>query len=106
MKKNIDQLKKIYENMDEDTKIFAHKLIEELDFMEGDLDELKAQIKKEGATIVGKNTKGFDVIQEHPAQKSYNTMIKNYNSTIRQLCSLLPESNAGVDELEKWRDEQ
>ena len=35
---------------------------------------------------------GFETYSEHPAQKSYNTMIRNYNATLKQLADLAPES--------------
>ena len=36
---------------------------------------------------------------ETPAQKTYNTMIKNYNATIKALVDLMPEGAAANDEL-------
>lgn len=91
-------LKDIYSSLDKDKMVFAEKLIDQLLFMQATLTELQGKIKDEGAVIESTNGNGFTTYNEHPAQKSYNTMIKNYNSTIKQLLDLIPEK-ASSDEL-------
>lgn len=96
---NYEKLAQIFANLDEDKKIFADKLCRQLAFMDNTLDELQDKIKTEGAITEGINGNGFNVLSEHPAQKSYNAMIKNYNSTIKALTDLLPEDDKDSDEL-------
>jgi len=84
------------ELVSDDKKTIAERLCEEAAFMAATLDRLKAQIDQEGATLKSKNGNGFDVVMENPAQKSYNTMIKNYNTTFKGLIGLFPE-NAQVE---------
>lgn len=73
----------------------AQTLIEEAAFMQVTLSELKNKIKREGATYVMKN--GSQSIKvEHPAQKSYNTMINRYTAACNQLISLLPKDEKVV----------
>ena len=45
------------------------------------------------------NGNGFEVMQESPAQVSYNRMIKNYTSTVKQILAELPkgEVNKAAD---------
>ena len=45
------------------------------------------------------NQTGFEVKAEHPAQKSFNIMIKNYNATIKLLIDLLSETEDEKDAL-------
>jgi hypothetical protein len=98
--KNI--LSNIYNNLDEEKKPYAEKMINELDFMEKTLKKLRVKIRKEGAITEGINGNGFKVSGENPATKTYNNMIKNYNSTIKLLMDLIPDEE-GKDELEEWR---
>lgn len=49
------------------------------------------------------NGNGFEVVQEHPASKTYNTMIRNYNGIIKTLIEHIPE-DAEEDEFTKWLD--
>jgi len=83
---------KICENLDEDKKVIADRLCEEAAFMAVTLDKLKAEINETGATIKTKNGNGFDVVMEAPAQKSYNTMVKNYNATLKGLSAIIAET--------------
>ena len=48
-----------------------------------------------------KNGNGFNVTQEHPAQKSYNTMIGKYTAVIAKLDEMLPEE-IGENKLGKF----
>ena len=87
----------------EDQRTLAEKLAVQLEWMSGTLEKLKEKVDEDGPVITSTNGNGFTVVQEHPAQKSYNTMVKNYNSTIRQLRNMLPESTGEEDdEFEKF----
>lgn len=99
IKKDISKYKKIFKDLDGDKKIFAEKLYTQLAFMDATLKELKEQIETEGAVITGVNGNGFEVTSEHPAQKSYNAIIKNYNTVMKSLIDLLPEKQREDDEL-------
>ena len=70
--------------------------------MAGTLTELKNIVDEQGAVITTTNGNGFEVMTENPAQKSYNTMIKNYTAAIKQLTGFLPEA-AEVPELDEFQ---
>ena len=91
-------LKDLIELIGENQKPVAKRLLKQLEFMEKTLKELQAQIKREGAIIEGKNGNGFTVKTEHPAQKSYNTMIGRYNALAKTFIELIPESAPSDDE--------
>jgi glutaminase len=65
------------------------------------LQELQDRINEERAIIKTVNGNGFNKITEHPAQKSYNTMINRYTAAIKQLTDLLnsKEVKTAADEL-------
>lgn len=99
IKKEIAKYKKIFNKIEEDRKPFAERLYNQAAFMNVTLSELQENIKTEGAVIKTINGNGFETTTEHPAQKSYNTMIKNYNATIKALIDLLPPAEKESDEL-------
>ena len=86
------KLKEIFETIPENKRKLCDELINNAAFMSVTLKELQAIINKEGAVYSSVNGNGFEVIQEHPAQKSYNTMIGQYKTVINQLVLLLPDS--------------
>ena len=86
-------------NLSKDRKNIAIKLCQKAAFMEVTLEDLQDQINKEGAIVEAVNGNGFKVKSENPAQKTYNTMIKNYNATIKSLVDLMPEGASANDEL-------
>ena len=92
IKREISKLRKIYKNISEDKMKLCENLIKNAAFMSATLEELQDIINKDGAVIDSKNGNGFEVTQEHPAQKSYNQMVSKYSGVIRQLCELLPDS--------------
>lgn len=90
IKNEIKRLTGIFEEIHEDKKTLISKLIDNAAFMAITLEDLQDRINNDGPIIKSTNGNGFEVISEHPAQKSYNTMINRYTSTINQLTNLLP----------------
>lgn len=86
------KLSSIFVDIPENKKRLAEKLIENAAFMAVTLEDLQEVIKDEGPISTFVNGNGFETVQEHPAQKSYNTMINRYSSVIKQLHELLPDS--------------
>lgn len=87
---DLERYTDIYKSLDENKKIFAEKLYSEAVHMERTLARLKEQVENDGPVIEVTNGNGFTTINEHPAQKSYNTMIRNYNATLKALEDLAP----------------
>ena len=99
-KGNLETFEKLYESIEENKKPLAKKLYNQAVFMEKTLNELQELVNNEGAIVTATNGNGFDVMSEHPAQKSYNTMINRYTALMAKLIDLLPEdANNKSDEL-------
>lgn len=96
-KEDISEFEKIIEYIDENSKPVAKNLLDRLKFMNGTLMQLEEQIKSEGAVIKGLNGNGFETVTEHPAQKSYNTMIGRYNALIKTFMELIPKAEQHDD---------
>jgi hypothetical protein len=99
IKSELSKFKKICKDLEKNKKNIALKLSAKAAFMEVTLQDLEAQINEQGAIVKGKNGNGFEVVAENPATKTYNTMIKNYNATIKTLMDIMPDSTGVVDEL-------
>lgn len=84
------RLEKIFEEIPENKKKLVAKLIDNAAFMAATLEELQETVNAEGPTFVSKNGNGFNVVQEHPAQRSYIAMIGKYSGVIKQLEGMLP----------------
>jgi hypothetical protein len=83
------RLNKIFANIDIGKKSVNQKLIGNAAFMAVTLQRLQDQVTREGAVITSINGNGFETINEHPAQKSYNTMINRYTMAIKHLTEII-----------------
>lgn len=102
----LDNLKDIEETFIQiggNKAILGLKLLSEAMFCEKTLDNLKKQIEAEGTT--SEMCQGaYSITRESPALRSYNTLIKNYQSLIKQINELLGEqiSAKEKDDLEEF----
>ncbi|MCK0471404.1 P27 family phage terminase small subunit [Halalkalibacter sp. APA_J-10(15)] len=100
----IERLNKIFADLSAEKKKVTQRLIERVAFMTITLELLEEQIKNQGAVYKFKNGKQ-EMIVEHPAQKSYNTMINRYTSACEKLFSLLPKEPPSTGEEEDGFEE-
>lgn len=98
IKKNISVFKRIFKDLEKDKKEIAQRLYEKAAFMDATLEELQEDINQRGSIIETTNGNGFDVEIENPSQKAYNALIKNYNSVMKTLADMIPDSGGGSDE--------
>jgi hypothetical protein len=91
IKKELRKLKSLYKELPKNKQKLCEKLIGNAAFMAVTLEDLQEQVNKEGAVVKQKNGNGFNVKNEHPAQKSYNVMIGKYTAVIAKLDEMLPE---------------
>ncbi len=74
----------------------ANRLMERVAFMQVTLEDLEEDIKQHG-TFEWTKTRPRKQ-RERPAVKTYNAMLKNYNSTLKQLLDMLPGQQAEESE--------
>lgn len=101
VKVDLKSVKTTLENMDSDKGKLGLSLLEEAGFMKSTLDHLKENIKEHG--VVTKMCQGaYDIDRANPALNQYNSLIKNYNSTIKQIYDILPkEENINEDNFDE-----
>lgn len=109
IKKEMTRLKKIYSNLEDNRKKIAESLIQEAAFMRATLGELKVLIDEKGP--IDEMSQGeYTILREHPAVKTYNTMIQRYTAVTKQLNDMLPKEvpkpkDDGFDEFVNGRND-
>lgn len=88
--REIARLTKLFAGIDRNRRLTAKGLIEEASYMKITLIDLKKTIDSAGP--IDEMPQGeYSILREHPALKSYNTMVQRYSGIINQLLSLLPK---------------
>ena len=102
IKKEVNRLKNLFKDLEENKKKLAKNLIENAAFMSITLEDLKKDIIKYGVKetyVNGRDQYGF---KESIESKTYNTMIKNYMNIIKQLNDMMPEQKK-IDEDDEFK---
>lgn len=100
IKREISRLTNLFQNIERSRRLGTNGLIEEAAYMKITLKELKEEIDKVGP--VDEMSQGsYSILREHPALKSYNTMVQRYAAILRQLTDLLPKEEK-ADELDDF----
>lgn len=86
-----NKLVKIFEDSDKNIKKIATPLIENVSYMKVELSYLKKYNIEHGIKEFYMNGKGQFGFKESVESKTYNTMLKNYMSAIKQLNEMLPK---------------
>ncbi len=93
---NIKELRKVFEDLNDNKSKLALSLLDKAEFMEETLAKLQSKVKSDG--VVTSMCQGnYDIDRENPALRSYNTTIKNYTSVIKQIADLLPDASIKQD---------
>lgn len=78
--------------MDNEKGMLGLTLIKELEFMKKTLTNLKKELVDKG--VVTEMPQGkYSIERANPALSQYNSMIKNYQSTVKQISDLLPKDS-------------
>lgn len=95
VEKERKKIRKLYKDLPEDRKNLAENLVDRVAFMAVSLRDMEAQINEEGKTQ--EMPQGDYTIQRaHPLLASYNAMIKNYTTAIKQLDSFITGAGGGL----------
>lgn len=90
VKREIARLTNLFKDIERVRRLSTNGLIEEAAFMKITLAELKVSINENGP--VDDMPQGdYSILREHPALKSYNTMVQRYAAILKQLTDLLPK---------------
>lgn len=96
---NYTLLKDKIDSIDDDKKTICLGLLKELSFMNDTLEKLKKDIEDKGTIVVMCQGK-YDIERTNPSLQSYNSLIKNYTSTSKQLFDMLPKDELSDDDFD------
>lgn len=100
-KTKLDEIRKLFEAEDTSKNKLGLSLVDKAIFMEKTLGELQVKIEQNG--VVTEMCQGsYTIERENPALKSYTSLIKNYNSIIKQIYDLLPNEQPKTDAFEDF----
>ena len=103
VKREITRLTRLFKDIDSNRRLTAKGLIEEAAYMKITLQELKVEIDKHGP--IDEMPQGdYSILREHPALKSYNTMVQRYTNIIDKLTNLHPKEVKVVEEDDGFAD--
>lgn len=101
--REIARLTNLFKDIDSNRRLTAKGLIEEAAYMKITLQELKVEIDKHGP--IDEMPQGdYSILREHPALKSYNTMVQRYTNIIDKLTNLHPKEVKVVEEDDGFSD--
>lgn len=97
------RLSRVFTKIDAKAKKAVIELIGNAAFISITLQDLQANLNKDGTMSEYKNGENQYGTKKNPDVDTYNTMIKNYSCIIKQLTDLLPKEAPKVkdDELDK-----
>lgn len=87
---NYKALKKVFNEMPEEQAMLGLSLVKDLEFMKKTMSKLKKEITSKGV-ITQMDQGKYYIERANPALQQYNAMIKNFNSTVKQISELIPK---------------
>ena len=91
--KELRRIKKLFKEMPDNWKKVNEKLFIRAANMAVFLSETEEKLATEGL-IVSMPQGDYEIERAHPLLQQYNSMVKNYNATIKQLSEALPPAAA------------
>ena len=92
------RISRLFIDMPPDEMQIVKNLIRRVAFMQITLEDCEEDIKEYGTTEMFSQNVACSYMRERPIVRTFNIMIKNYTSTIKQLLDMLPKGNAKVEE--------
>lgn len=97
VKVDLSSVKTTLKNMDSDTARLGLNLLIEAEFMKKTLRKLKKNINEKG--VITEMSQGeYSIDRANPSLTQYNSLIKNYNATIKQISEILPPTDENNDD--------
>ena len=87
---NIQQIESLLEQVPNNKRPIANSLFEQLVFINDTMEELKAEVSKNGAIELFRQG-AVRYLRESPALKSYNTLVQKYCTVCKSIVALFPK---------------
>lgn len=97
VKVDLSSIKSTLKEMDSDTARLGLNLLVEAEFMKRTLKKLKKDITDNG--VITEMSQGdYSIQRANPSLTQYNSLVKNYNATIKQISDILPKEDPTIDD--------
>ncbi len=90
----VKRLKAIYKDLPEEKLVLATRLIERAAFQMVTLEDLEEEVNRSGFLEAYQNGDKQTGIKQSAALQAYNSLYKNYQATLKELSTQLPERRA------------
>lgn len=90
--KEVKRLRLLLKHVQPERLKVAEGIISRIAFMRITLEDLEDDINQNGTYESFSQHAGYEYDRERPAAKTYNTTIKNYTTSCKQLMDMLPQS--------------
>lgn len=97
-KLNQKPIKDLINTLPDAKKSLALGLLDKAVFMDGELGKLQAVLKEKGWVEKYQNGETQFGLKKSSEADVYNAMIKNYNSTLKQIADLFPAEDKAVSD--------
>jgi len=91
------ELQEIFEKIPEEKKSEAKLILNEISFILPTINKLKKEIKAKGPTEDFEQGKQ-KFTRERPALKSYNQLMKTYDTFLKNLLALVPKETKNIED--------
>ncbi len=91
------ELQEIFEKIPEDKRNEAKLILNEISFIRPTINKLKKEIRAKGPTEDFEQGKQ-KFTRERPALKSYNQLMKTYDTFLKNLLSLVPKESRSIED--------
>ena len=102
IKKEYEKLQTVIADVAPNKKDLAERFIREVAYMSVTLEDIKKEYDKNGKAVELFENGSQRMYRENTALKAYNNLIKNYNTTLKQLKDLIPDGQAKADDLDEF----
>lgn len=97
VKVDLSSIKSTFKEMDSDSARLGLNLLVEAEFMKKTLKKLKKDINDNG--VITEMSQGdYSIQRANPSLTQYNSLVKNYNATIKQISDILPKEDSPIDD--------
>ena len=94
--KDFDKIKSDLKKLPASKHQLAEKLLSKAVFMDAELEKLQAILKEKGWTEEYKNGENQYGLKKSSEGEVYNTLIKSYNATMRQINEMISSSTVNT----------
>lgn len=104
IKKELNRLKKVFAEIDENKKMLVQTVMEDVAFMTVTMQDLREGINKNGVSTTYQNGENQHGTKQSPEAQLYNQMSQKQTQAMKLLLDCLPKTPAKKDDTDEFED--